>query len=235
MSNSLRIAALCAALACAGQSSLAADPPRENQVNLTASSTMEVTRDLLTVTLSTTREGSDAATVQAGLKQTLDQALAEAKRHAQPGALDIQTGQFSLGPRYGRDGRINGWQGTAELILEGTDATRVAQVAGKLSSMNIVNVSYGLSRALREKHESEVTQQAIQKYRQKAGEVAKAFGFSGFALSEVAVRSGESGYYPAAAPRMMMAKAADESAPLPVEPGKGTITVTVSGSVILTK
>ena len=105
----------------------------ENQVSLSASATREVPRDVLTITLATTRDGSDSATVQGQLKQTLDAALAEARKSAQPGALEVRTGSFGLYPRYSSNGRINGWQGSAELILEGKDMPRVAQVAGKLT------------------------------------------------------------------------------------------------------
>ena len=95
--------------------------PLQGVVSLSASATVEVTKDLLNVVLSTTREGQDAATVQTQLKQALDAALAEARRQAKPGQIDIQTGNFSLYPRYAPKGGINGWQGTAELVIEGKD------------------------------------------------------------------------------------------------------------------
>ena len=66
---------------------LAQMPPPENVVNLSAGATVEVGRDWLTVVFSTTREGTDAGTLQAQLKQALepalgraDEALYEAKR-----------------------------------------------------------------------------------------------------------------------------------------------------------
>ena len=43
--------------------------------------------------------------VQAQLKQALDAALAEAKKAARPGQVDVQTGNFSLFPRYTQQGR----------------------------------------------------------------------------------------------------------------------------------
>lgn len=214
----------------------AAEAPRDNLVNLSSSATLEVPRDQMTVVLNVTREGAEAAAVQATLKQVLDQALAEARRSAPPGALEVQTGGFSMGPRYNREGRINGWQGSAELILEGTDTARVAQLAGRLSQMNVSSVSYGLSRGLRERHEADVTREAIQRFRVRAADVAKAFGFSGYTLGEVSVRSGDAGAPPVPRMAVAMAKMADaEAAPLPVEAGKGSITVTVSGNVLLTR
>lgn len=224
-----------AALAVAPLAAVAADAPRDNLINLSSSATLEVPRDQITVVLSATREGGEAAAVQAALKQVLDQALAEARRAAAPGALEVQTGGFSLGPRYNRDGRINGWQGSAELIVEGTDMPRVAQLAGRLSQLSIASVSYGLSRELRERHEAEVTRRAIERFRARATDIAKAFGFTGYTLGEVSVRAGEAAM-PMPRVAMTMAKVADaEAAPLPVEAGKGSVTVTVTGSVLLTR
>lgn len=213
-----------------------AEPARiDNVVSFSTSANLEVTKDMLTVTLQAVRDGTDAATVQAGLKQALDSALAEAKKAGAPGQMEVRTGNFSLNPRYGRDGKINGWQGSAELVLEGKDLPRVAQTAGKLTGMNVVNVSQSLSRELTEKHDAEVTAQAIQKFRAKAAELAKQFGFAGYTLREVNVQSAEQGMPPRPMFRMNAEAAAMSSSPVPVEAGRGTLTSTVSGSVVLTK
>lgn len=226
-------AAAAAMLLCAG-AVMAADAPRTNIVSFTTSAVVEVPQDLLSVTLSVVRDGTDASAVQAGLKQVLEAALAEARKSAKPTAFEVRTGNFSLYPRYGRDGKINGWQGSAELVLEGTDVAKVGQVSGKLAGMNVTNVSYGLSRALRESHESQVTKDAIGRFRARAGELASNFGFPAYDIGEVNVQSDQSGGgRPVPMMRAAKAEAFSADAALPVEPGKGTITVTVSGSVIL--
>lgn len=226
---------LSAACLAASVSLVHAEPLRANVVSFQATATQEVTQDLLAVTLQANREGAQAAEVQAGLKQTLDAALSEAKRSAQPGAMEVRTGYFSVNPRYGNNGRINGWQGTAQLVLEGTDTTRISQTAGKLNQLNIVNVSYGLSRALREQHESALTAEAINRFRSRAGELSKNFGFTHYSLGEVNVQTGDPGFQGRPMMMAMRAKAADAEAALPVEPGKGVLTVTVSGQVILSQ
>lgn len=231
--HSLRTALLATTLA--ASAALAAEaPPPENVINFSATSTLEVTKDLLTVNLQATREGTEAAAVQSQLKQVLDAALAEAKKTAQPGALDVRTGQFSISPRYGRDGRINGWQGMAELVLEGRDNARVAQAAGRIKDMNMVGTGYSLSRELHDKHEAELTAQAIQKYRARAADMAKQFGFSSYVLREVHVSAQEPGFPVPMVKTMMRASAASDMAEsLPTEAGKGTLSATVQGSVQL--
>ena len=80
-----------------------------NVVQLSASAVADVHQDLLSMSLSTTRDGSDAALVQSQLKVALDSALVEARRAAQPGQLEVRTGQFNLYPRQNRDGKQTGW------------------------------------------------------------------------------------------------------------------------------
>jgi predicted secreted protein len=63
--------------------------------------------------------------------------------------MDVRTGNFSLYPRYGRDGKISGWQGSAELVLEGRDFARITAAAGKIPGMTLGNVGFSLSREQR--------------------------------------------------------------------------------------
>lgn len=224
------IAALAAACALAAET-----PPPQGVVNLQASATAEVARDLITVTMTTSRDGADAATVQSGLKQALDAALAEARKAARPGQVEVQTGNFSLFPRYGKQGTITGWQGSAELQIEGRDMQAIAALAGRITTMTVGRVGYGLSRELREKTEGDLAAQAIARYRAKAAEFARQFGYANYTLREATVSTGEPDR-PVPMPRSrIMAAAAPTEDALPVEAGRGIVSVVVSGSVQLAK
>lgn len=235
MRSTTKLIAASTLLACAGsvfsQTSAAPAEPR-NVVQLSATGTVEVQQDLLVMSLATSKEAADAATVQTQLKQALDAALAEAKRSAQPGQMDVRTGAFGMYPRYGKDGKINGWQGRAELVLEGRDFARITTTAGKIQTLAVSQVGFGLSREARTKVEGEAQTQAIEQFKARAAELAKAFGFATYALREVAVNSNES--MPGPRPRMMAAETKMGSysdAPVPVEAGKAQVIVNVSGSV----
>jgi predicted secreted protein len=207
-------------------------PPPQNVLQLTASGTVEVQQDLLSLTLTTTREGADANAVQAQLKAALDAALTEARKAAQPGQVDVRTGSFGLYPRYEQGNKISGWRGTAELLLEGRDFPRITQTAARIQTMTLGGVSFGLSREQRAKVESEAQNIAIEGFKAKASELAKSFGFSGYGLREVAVNSNDQGFVPAR--RFAQAPLATAaSMPVPVEAGKSAVTVTLSGSVQL--
>jgi predicted secreted protein len=204
----------------------------QNIVSLQAQGSLEVQQDLLTISMSTTRDGADAATVQTQLKTALDAALTEAKKVAQSGQLDVRTGNFSLYPRYSREGKVNGWQGTTELVLEGRDFARISTLAGKINTLTLSNVSFGLSREARARVEAEVTAQAIDRFKQKAQEVSKGFGFSGFTVREVSVNANDQGFVgrPRMASMEMKTSSAADSQ-VPVEAGRSTVVVSVAGSV----
>ena len=207
--------------------------PAQNVVQLAANGSVEVQQDMLTISMSTTREGLDATAIQNQLKTALDGALTEAKKAAQPGQLDVRTGNFSLYPRYGRDGKITAWQGTTELVLEGRDFARISATVGKIQTLTMGQVSFGLSREQRLKVEGDAQTQAIERFKARAADIAKSFGFATYTLREIAVNTGEQGYVPRPRTMAMEAKASMSDAPVPVEAGKAVVTVTVSGSVQL--
>lgn len=235
-----RAVVLLAAVAAAAPARAQSEPLPRNVVALSASATVEVTRDWLTVVFSTTREGPDAASVQSQLRQAVDLALAEARKVARTGQLEVQTGTFSLYPRHAvPDPRspaaqpaIVGWLGSAELVVQGRDMAAISQLTGRVTSLSIARVGQTLSREAREKVEGEVAAQAIARFRARADAVARQFGFTGYSLREVAVASDDGGPRPQPMMAMKASRAAgDES--LPVEVGKAEVTATVSGSVQL--
>lgn len=208
-------------------------PAARNVMQLSASATVEVPQDWLTLTLSTSRTGSDAAVIQTQLKQALDKALTAARRQAEDGQLDVHTGNFQLSPRYSREGGITGWQGSAELVLEGRDFVRIASLAGSIPSLTVSGAQFSLSRAAHDRVAVQAQSSAIERFKSKASEIAKGFGFSTYTLLEVSVSGDDQVTQPR--PRMMAMQAKSEvaDAPVPLEAGKSTVAVTVSGSVQL--
>lgn len=230
--RSLFAAAALLSAAGAAQAQAPLAPAPQNVVQLEASGTVEVQQDVLVLTLGTVKEGKDAAAVQTQLRQALDAALAEVRKSAGPKQMDVRTGNFSLSPRYGQNQQISGWQGRAELVLQGRDFPRITGAAAGVSTLTISRAAFDLSREQRESVEAEAQQQAIARFKEQAGRLSSNFGFAGYSLREVAVHSNQSS--PGPQPRMMAMEARGASkadAPLPVEAGKASVTVTVSGSV----
>lgn len=209
--------------------------PLKNVAQLSASGSVEVQQDLLSISLVTSRDGLDAGTVQTQLKQALDTALGQARQAALPDLMAVRTGNFSLYPRYGKDGKINGWQGSTELILEGRDFARITGTAGKIQTLALGNVSFALSPEQRARVEGQAQAQAIERFKAKAAEISAAFGFGGYTLRDVSLNMNDQG--PMLPPRgMAMSARSDRAeAPVPVEAGKSMVLVVVSGSVQMTQ
>jgi predicted secreted protein len=211
-------------------------PTPDGVLGLSASASVEVQKDVLAITFSTTKDGADANTVQSQLKQALDAALAEARRSARPGEVDVQTGNFALYPRYApptSSGRasISGWQGSAELVVQGRDVAAISQLSARITTMTIAHVEYRLSREASERVEGDVAARAIAAFRAKAAVYAKQFGYGSVAIREVSVQTSEPMPGPQPMMRMQAQAVGVAAEPLPVEPGKALVSAHVNGTV----
>lgn len=209
--------------------------PVRNVVQLSATGQVEVSQDWLQMNLSASREGSEAAAVQKQLQQVVDAALQHLKSQAQGQALQVRSGSFGVYPRQNSDGKIKGWQGSAEIIVEGKDFARISQAASRVEGMTVASMGFGLSKEGTDKVQAQAQTLAIENFKSRAGQLAKGFGFNSYSLREVSVNSQDS--YPG--PRMQRAAAVssmskmDYAEPVPVEAGKTQVMVNVSGSVQL--
>ena len=229
----LVLAACLPALAAAQPAVAPMQKDPEGVVSLNSSATVQVPNDWIAVQFSTTREGTDAATVQAALKEALGTALAQARQVAKPdGHVEVQGGGFSLQPRFNNKGIVNGWTGTTSHVVQGRVMGTIAELAGKVQSMTVGSLDYSVSREAREKVEGELAAQAIARFRAKAADYAKAFGYGSFTIREVNVNV-DNNQPPRPYGFRAKAMAVSDSAPMPVEAGSGTVTANVNGSVQL--
>ncbi len=205
----------------------------EGVISLSSNATVQVPNDWIAVQFTATKEGTDAAAVQAALKDALAQALAQARQVAKPdGHVEVQGGGFSLQPRLNAKGLVNGWTGTTALWVQGRDMGTIAELAGRVQAMTVGSLDYSVSREAREKVEGELAAQAIARFRAKAADYAKAFGYTTFTVRDanVSVDNGQPTPRPYRAKLAMNSSVSDS---LPVEAGSGTVTANVNGSVQL--
>ncbi len=229
--NLLLSIAMVSAAASAGAQT-AAEP--HNVVQLSATGSVEAQQDWLTLTLSTTKEGSEPAAVQSQLRQALEGAMAAVKKTAEPGSMEVHSGAFNLQPRYAKDGKISGWVGSTELVLEGSDFVRIGTAANRAQPLAISAMAFSLNRQTTARLESQAQALAIGSFKAKAAEIARGFGFADYALREVTVSQADQPGAPV--PRFMpMASkmAMADAAPMPMESAKSWVVVTVSGAVQL--
>jgi predicted secreted protein len=136
---------------------------------------------------------------------------------------------------YDRASQITGWRVRAELVLEGRDFKTVSALAGKLQpTMKIAGMAFSLSRPARERAEAALLAEALRKFQARAEAIAKTVGFPGYTLGQITVRSEGPMVQPVAFRAMAVAQMADGGGPPPpMEGGKNSVSVIVSGSVVL--
>ena len=165
-------------------------------------------------------------TAQSSVKATQDYPLEAGD------LLQAKTGQFRVVPVYdSRDQRIQGWRGTAQLIIEGKDFVRITTLAGNIQKMPVTNVAFGLSPSARAKYEEEAQKLAVADFRQRAKLLTEQFGFSNYSIDNVHVNASHDMPMPMARMEMAASMPAKMASPIPVEAGETTVTVVVNGSV----
>ncbi|MCR4467761.1 MULTISPECIES: SIMPL domain-containing protein [unclassified Burkholderia] len=206
-------------------------PEPAGVLSLSSQASADVPQDIIHITLFYEQQAKDPGSLTSALNQRADAALAQAKGVS---GVTAHTGAFSVYPSTDRDGKISAWRGRTEVVLESRDFAAASKLAGQLSNqMQIANVEFSLSPEAQRAAEQKLTTEAIKSFRARADEAAKAFGYNSYSIRDVNV-GGSRNVQPY--PRMMAMAAAPMdsakmSAPISVEGGKATVSVTVNGSV----
>ena len=206
-------------------------PEPAGVLSLSSQASADVPQDIIHITLFYEQQAKDPGSLTSALNQRADAALAQAKGVS---GVTAHTGAFSVYPSTDRDGKISAWRGRTEVVLESRDFAAASKLAGQLSNqMQVANVEFSLSPEAQRTAEQKLTTEAIKSFRARADEAAKAFGYNSYSIRDVNV-GGSRNVQPY--PRMMAMAAAPMdsakmSAPISVEGGKTTVSVTVNGSV----
>jgi predicted secreted protein len=203
----------------------------KNIISFIITADEDVEQDFITVTFSAAETGLDANAVQALLADRLKAALDIAKPKEAADLVEVKTGAFQIYPTYGTDNKITGYSGNVYLIVSGLDTETILGLTGVIKPMTVSNVQQSISDGLRNSVQQCLAIRAIRKWRDRATAYAGAFDVPTYSLVNADV-SIDRGYYPVYA--MAKAKSAGGgSGEVPSEPGKETLSVTVSGSIQL--
>jgi predicted secreted protein len=140
---------------------------------------------------------------------------------------------MNVSPRYGREGKINGWTGSAQLVLQGRDAVQIATLATRLQELTVAQIDWQLSPEQKSAAEARIQAEAVARFQSKAQALTQQFGFAAYTLKEVRVSAQEAGEG-LVMPRMAMVQMdAPSPMPLPAVAGKSRVVVNISGSIVL--
>ncbi len=209
------------------------DAGNGNTARLAATAREDVVPDEAVVTLSASEHGQDvAAATQQVLRRVNDAiALVSGAR----GIVAETTGfQTTRDYRFVNNSRIpDGWTVRDEIVLTSRRLSELGDLTGRLSkTLHVEATSTRLSNGLRERVERSLTAKAIASFRARAASVTSDFGLHRFGLCTIDVgrlegdRSIPRPVYP-----MMTARTTATESPLPIAPGRSTLSVTISGSI----
>lgn len=222
-----------AALTLAATAALADEAPRYNQISLQAEVRREVVNDWVQATVYVEFNEAQPAALADRLNKALDEALKLSRQYA--GVKASVSGNQTY-PLYAQNNKPNGWRGRAELRLESGDAKLLAELVGRLQGkMQLAEMNFSVAPASRDKAETELIDEAVQAFRQRAEAVKKSLGGKSYKVVGLAINTQQGGMPPP--PRMAMfsrgAAMADAPAAPPVEAGSSQVSVGVSGTVEL--
>lgn len=208
---------------------VAAEPVQRNEVSFDVTASEQVASDLLVVRVFS--QYQERVQTTAANKVNLDMRWALALAEASAG-IKIQTLDYRTNPVYeGR--RITAWQVRQSLRLESKDSETLTALLGTLQErLAIEHVGYEVSAALRDSVKTRLTAAVIGRFKDRANQVTQSFGRQSYELKAVHINA-QGGMPPPVAFRgRAMAMKADVAEPS-LEPGEQTLSVTASGSIVL--
>ncbi|MEJ8796107.1 SIMPL domain-containing protein [Trinickia caryophylli] len=227
----LATAAALASMSAFAEPAVSSETAPSGVLSLSAQASDDVATDVVDITLFYEQQAKDAASLTDALNQRTAAALKAAKSASD---VSAHTGTFSIYPSTDRDGRISGWRGRTEVVLESRNFAAASQLAAQLNAtMQVANVSFSLSPEAQRNAAEKLTGEAIASFRKQAESAARAFGYTGYVVRSVNVGR-ETPPRPLYAMRAMATESAP-AAPLPIEGGKTRVAVSVSGAVQMTR
>jgi predicted secreted protein len=208
-------------------------PAAGTRMTLQATASAEIPLDTVRITLAAETQAAD----QAAASKALAAALAAAAKEAQGAAgITSHTGNYGIWPSHDQAGKINGWHGRGEIVLESKDFAAASALATRMSGrVAISNIVFVLSTQARQAQERKLLGQVAQAFRTRALEAAKAFGFAGYRIEQLDLNGAGAGAVPPMPrpmPMMRMAAKADEPN-APLEGGNVIVSVSVNGTIVL--
>ncbi|MDD3021508.1 MAG: SIMPL domain-containing protein [Alphaproteobacteria bacterium] len=214
-------------------------------VTLSANDQKQVEQDELNASLRIEIEDTDARVVQDKINKAMRSAVDLAKKNDK---ITVTTGQYYVysydpnpQPKIVSMGgkKIMKWRGSQTIDLKSRDSQAVLDLVASVQGQGFVmnGLNYSLSEDVAEDYQDSLLQGALKKIQDKASLVTKSLGKSGFDIIEVNVNGS---YMPSPMPMVrgmakmeMMSAASDDMSTPVAEPGKSTVSMSVSARVIL--
>ncbi|MBF0752576.1 MULTISPECIES: SIMPL domain-containing protein [unclassified Pasteurella] len=162
-------------------------PPQTNVVSFSTEVEKNIERDLLSVRLFYQVEGKNLSDLNQTISERLNKALGIVKGQS---AVEIKGNSRHTSVRYAEDGKKNGWIARATLVLESKDFQALSNVMTSLDGVLAVeDVNATLSSEKLMGVENELTQAAIEKFKNKATLIQHSLQMKNYRILDLEISS----------------------------------------------
>lgn len=193
----------------------------------------EVQNDEVRASLYKKAQATDSKTLATTLNTTINNAMRIAKRYP---SVTVSTGQQTTYPRYDKNDKIIGWTGQANIDLKSTDFAATSQLIADLQETLVMdNLTFGVSDTKKNALEQKLMTEASRAFQQQAKNLARAWDARSYRVVNVNLNTGSNYPRPMYGAMAMKSESADAVPRQSFESGNSTISVTVNGTIELTK
>lgn len=203
-----------------------------NRISFSVEAKTQVDNDEMRATLTKTTEAKTAKEIAKSLNDTINNALAIAKKY--PDVI-ATTGRHSTYPRYGSNNNISGFTGNASIQIKSQNFEQSSQLIADLQTMMALDhLSFNVSDNTQGNLKKQLTLDAAKQFQQEAATIAQVFGTKDYKIVNVQLGNNDNYYSHAIPTAMSMAR--NESTDienLNLESGKATLSYNASGTIEL--
>ncbi|MBO7081831.1 MAG: SIMPL domain-containing protein [Neisseriaceae bacterium] len=201
-----------------------------NVVNLSAQATITVPRDMMEVELMIEESGNNRQTVSNRVTERSNQVLRKIRNNS---ALESQLSARHAYPIYQRNNQKPTWRDTARITVKSKDFAVLSQLIADVQSLaSVGHLGFSVSRATQEKNDRQLTENAIQRFREQAQHITHALGGKTYKIIHLDVNRNHHYAVRNTGVRMMAKSASYDEAVTPeVESGEEELRAEVSGSI----
>ncbi len=221
----------CLLIVCASTAVHAAD--NDTELRLSATAQRQIANDQLSATLYLQDKSAQPAQLADRLNKAINRAVAEARPYSK---VETTTGSYNTWPDYDKNGKIQGWQGRAEIRLKSRDIKEASELVAKLQqTLALGNLQFEVSDDARRAAEKAMIPEAIGNLKEQGRIAAQALGKSTVQVRELEIGNTLSQVRPVMfrAKGLTMASMEADVAQPNWQPGQSEVQLQVSGKLEL--
>jgi len=216
-----------------GAQTLDASAPLVPELSLQAQAVAQVQQDTVSLTLAIEHSAANQASVNKKLTEALNAAMPVAKS---VDTVKARSGAYRVWAVSNREGKVTGWRGRAEILLESMQFAQAAELADKLADiMPLSHIQFSLSDQAKARQERVLLVEAARAFRERAQAVVHAFGYTDYQIRKLDL-GGEGAIYvqdPAVKHYGRMVSESLSLVDVPLEADSVSVVVQVKGIVSL--